>query len=353
MRSTSVIMALGVGLFLIAVVHHMSEISALNMTSGPTLALVLDGLPALALGYGGYQVSQTEFTPADRLQVLVWTLGGCLAFSTVIAITFFVRSIEGRVIAEPLFPLLIAAEAGAIAGLFAGYYSTQAQAEARHARTVTDAHTFVNTLIRHDLRNDLNVIQGHAELIETQQLATDDESEHDSAAVIAEKAGEALTRIQTTRAIMDSLVGDPELEPVDVTMITADLATQFEATYDVTVTTDLPERALVAANAGLRSVVDNLLENTIEHNDTDDPHVVAAVETDAETVRITVSDNGPGISENEKQVLINTNRTEADENGFALVQRLVEVYDGTIRVEDNEPRGSRFIVELPPADRPS
>ena len=41
------------------------------------------------------------------------------------------------------------------------------------------------------------------------------------------------------------------------------------------------DRAPVVANAGVRSVVDNLVENAVEHNDADDPRVHVAVELDA------------------------------------------------------------------------
>jgi signal transduction histidine kinase len=349
-QSPLFIIGLGVGLFFIAVGHHTRELLALNRAIGPIVALVLDGLPALGLIYGGYWLSQTESAPEDRRRVVVWSLAGGLIFLAVNGATFLVRIIEGRVITEPMFPLLIAIETGAIAGLIAGYYSAQARADARHARVVTDALAFVNNLIRHDLRNDLNVIQGHASLVDTQQSTTDDDPQRDASAVIAEKADEALTRISTTRAITNILVGEPDLDPTDLASITADLTTQMEATYSVTITTDLPDCALVTANAGLRSVVDNLLENAIEHNDTDNPRIAVAVETDANSVRLIVSDNGPGIPETQKKTLFDANGAETDGGGLILVQTLVEGYNGTIRVEDNEPRGSTFVVELPRAN---
>jgi two-component system, NtrC family, nitrogen regulation sensor histidine kinase NtrY len=37
--------------------------------------------------------------------------------------------------------------------------------------------------------------------------------------------------------------------------------------------------------------------------------------------------------------------------GLAIVSRIVEDHRGSIRVEDNKPMGSRFIIELPVAQR--
>lgn len=351
MHSASVIMIFGAGLFLFAATHHITEFLSLDGSVGPIVAFALDGLPALGVGYGGHRLSQTDFSPAGHRRVLIWSLGGALIFAAVITATFLVRILEGRVIAEPLFPLLVAVEAGTIAGLVAGYYSARARVDADRAQAVTDALSFVNSLIRHDLRNDLTVIQARAELLQTQASSTDTESKRDPSVIIAEKTDEAVTRIETTRGITDTLVGDPGLEPTDLVPIVTELATRCEATHDVTVTTDLSERALVAANAGLRSVVDNLLENAVEHNDADDPHVVVTVETDRDTTRMTVSDNGPGLPGGLQQALNNAERTELGGRGLTLVQTLIEAYNGTIRVEDNDPRGSRFIVELPQAER--
>jgi signal transduction histidine kinase len=350
-RSPLLIVTLGLALFSIAVVHHVSELLSLDEVLGPMIALMLDGIPALGIAYGGYRFSQIESTPDHRRQAVVWALGGGLIFLAVMWSTFLVRIIEGRAIAEPLFPLLVAVEAGIIAGLIAGHHSGQAQAEARHAQTVTDALTFVNSLIRHDLRNDLAVIKGHSEHIETQQPATDDEPKRDPSVVITEKSNEALTRIRTTHAITDILVGDSDFEPVDLAEITGELATRIDATYNGTVTTNLPEHALVSANEGLRSVVDNLLENALQHNDTDDSRVKISVKTDATTVRLTVSDNGPGIPETQKQSLFDANTTGVEGSGLTLVQTLIDGYNGSIRVEDNEPQGTTFVVELPRANK--
>lgn len=351
MHSASLITVFGAGLFLLAATQHITEFLSLDGSIGPIVAFALDGLLALGVGYGGHRLSQTELSPADRRQVLIWSLGGALIFAAAIVATFLVRMIEGRVIAEPLFPLLVAVEAGAIAGLVAGYYSARSRADADRAQAVTDALSFVNSLIRHDLRNDLSVIQGRAELLKTQASSTDAGSERDSSVIIVEKVDEAMTRIETTRGITDTLVGDPGLEPTDLVPIVAELATRCEATHDVAVTIDLSERALVAANVGLRSVVDNLLENAVEHNDADEPRVAVTVETDGDTTRVTVSDNGPGLPPGLQQALNNAERTELGGRGLTLVQTLIEAYDGTIRVEDNDPRGSRFIVALPQAEQ--
>jgi signal transduction histidine kinase len=282
-------------LFLAAVVQHGFEFYTLNELIGPLIAVLLDGLPALGLVYAGYWLAGADLSPEDRWRAWIWCLVGATLFVAVMGSSLLVRIFEGRVVAEPLFPLLIAAEAGGIGGVIAGYHTGRTRVETRQAQALSDALGFVNNLIRHDLRNNLNVIRGRANMVETDGGSADTGTEPDSVSIIAEEADEALARIETTGAVADTLIGDADFDRIDLGIITAEMVTSLENIYDLSVTTDIPGHAPVTANAGLRSVVDNLLENAVEHNDTDEPQVHVEVETDAETVRLSVTDDGPGI----------------------------------------------------------
>jgi len=349
-RSPALVTVLGATLFLFAVVHHAREYVALGGV-GPIVALLLDGVPALGLAYGGYRLAGTDLSVQRRRLVATWCVLGGTLFVAVMAATFVVRSLEGRVVSEPTFPLLIAFEAGAIAGLIAGYSTARARSEAQRARTVSDALTFVNGLIRHDLRNDLSTIKMYASLDDDGGDApSDGRPDHESAAVVEGKAEEALARIETSRSITETLVGDPELDAVELAPMVEDLAARVEDSFGVRVETDVSDDGLVRGNAGLRSVVDNLLENAAEHNDADDPVVRVGVESEADVVRLLISDNGPGLPDEQKRALLGAGGDESD-GGLSLVTQLLEEYGGAVRVDDNEPRGTTFVVTLPRATR--
>ena len=332
-------------LLVTAVVHHSREIAAVGGAAGPTLALALDGVPALVLAYAGYRLSTVDLPPREVWTAAVWSLGGTVLFVAVLGATFLVRVFEGRPLVEPVFPLLVAAAAGGISGLVAGYYNVRAQADARQSRTATNALAFINDLIRHDLRNDLNVIQGHADLLS--------ESAADVGAgdptVVADKTEEALSRIETSKVIADTLIGDPDLEPIDLVPVVAEMASRISNTVAATVETDLPDSAVVSANDGVQSVVDNLIENAVEHNDADDPRVAVAVTAGYDFVRLTVTDNGPGIPDDRKGTVFEPGEGGSG-GGLSLIYTLVTGYGGDVWIEDAEPRGTRFVVELPRAD---
>jgi signal transduction histidine kinase len=332
-------------LLVTAVVHHSREIAAVGGAAGPTLALALDGVPALVLAYAGYRLSTVDLPPREVWTAAVWSLGGTVLFVAVLGATFLVRVFEGRPLVEPVFPLLVAAAAGGISGLVAGYYNVRAQADARQSRMATNALAFINDLIRHDLRNDLNVIQGHADLLS--ESAADVGA--GDPAVVAEKTDEALSRIETSKVIADTLIGDPDLEPIDLVPVVAEMAARISNTVAATVETDLPDSAVVSANDGVQSVVDNLIENAVEHNDADDPRVAVAVTAGYDFVRLTVTDNGPGIPDDRKGTVFEPGEGGSG-GGLSLIYTLVTGYGGDVWIEDAEPRGTRFVVELPRAD---
>jgi two-component system nitrogen regulation sensor histidine kinase NtrY len=117
---------------------------------------------------------------------------------------------------------------------------------------------------------------------------------------------------------------------------------------------DLP--AVRADGALLRSVIVNLIDNAAEAME-DSPlreiNVATRSNAEAETVEISVADTGHGISPQDKDRLFLPHFSTKDRGtglGLAIAARIVAEHGGTIRVEDNHPLGSRFLVELPVAE---
>jgi two-component system nitrogen regulation sensor histidine kinase NtrY len=78
--------------------------------------------------------------------------------------------------------------------------------------------------------------------------------------------------------------------------------------------------------------------------------IVLALDDERENVFLKVYDNGPGISKENKLKLFepyfSTKKTGTG-LGLAIVSTIVSDHNGYIRVQDNEPSGSVFIIELP------
>jgi two-component system nitrogen regulation sensor histidine kinase NtrY len=66
--------------------------------------------------------------------------------------------------------------------------------------------------------------------------------------------------------------------------------------------------------------------------------------------RVIVADNGPGISAADRDKLFMpyySTKKRGSGLGLAIVRRIVIEHGGSIEVQDNEPRGTRFVIELP------
>jgi two-component system, NtrC family, nitrogen regulation sensor histidine kinase NtrY len=113
----------------------------------------------------------------------------------------------------------------------------------------------------------------------------------------------------------------------------------------------------VRADGGLlRSVVVNLIDNAaeaLENSTFREILISTCAHPDAETVEICVSDTGHGISPQDKDKLFLPHFSTKNRGtglGLAIAARIVAEHGGTIHVEDNQPMGSRFLVELPAAE---
>lgn len=101
----------------------------------------------------------------------------------------------------------------------------------------------------------------------------------------------------------------------------------------------------------LSSVFRNILENAVRHNDEETPEITVSSEEDTETIQIRIADNGPGIPDNQKDAVFGKGEKGLDSPGSGiglyLVHTLTDQFGGKVWVEDNEPKGTVFIVELP------
>jgi signal transduction histidine kinase len=73
-------------------------------------------------------------------------------------------------------------------------------------------------------------------------------------------------------------------------------------------------------------------------------------DTAAAVVRLVVADDGPGIPLAERDKLFlpyYSTKQRGSGLGLAIVRRIIAEHGGSIEVSDNEPRGTRFTVELP------
>jgi two-component system nitrogen regulation sensor histidine kinase NtrY len=112
---------------------------------------------------------------------------------------------------------------------------------------------------------------------------------------------------------------------------------------------DLPLLRFDAAQ--MKRVLINLVDNAIEATDRAGTVTVFTEYDRAQgRVRLGVADDGPGIPAGDRDKLFVphfSTKKRGSGLGLAIVSRILQEHHGSIRVEDNEPRGARFVAELP------
>jgi PAS domain S-box-containing protein len=121
---------------------------------------------------------------------------------------------------------------------------------------------------------------------------------------------------------------------------------------DVQLDPDLPATMLDVEQ--IKRVFVNLIDNALDAlNRVDDERIVTiTTNRDVETgmVRAEVADSGKGIAPADFRRLFEPYFSRRDSGtglGLAIVQRIILEHGGKIRAEKNEPRGAKFVIELP------
>ena len=238
-------------------------------------------------------------------------------------------------------PIVIDGEARAIAGVF-----TDLTERRRHTRALR----ILNRVLRHNIRNDINVVLGHVEQLAAQ---VDDDTARESVSKIRERLGGVIDTADTARdlehllntqerAVVSTIPLGETLRPV-IERADRELDAYFE--YAETV-----EEIHVVANDTVRRVLWEVLENAVEHNTSPDPVVEVSFDVHDEAVVVSVADNGPGVFESRREMIFG--REEIDQvhhgNGFSLffVDQVMKTYGGDVWVEANDPHGAVFKLQF-------
>jgi signal transduction histidine kinase len=144
------------------------------------------------------------------------------------------------------------------------------------------------------------------------------------------------------------------VEPIDLTGLASEECARVDARLELGET---PHSLMVPGIAKLlRRVLRNLLENARRYGASDVEVVLASVTENAQAwVRLSVSDRGPGVSPELRERIFEPfyrlpGASERDGGvglGLSLVRSTVQRHGGTVRCEDREGGGARFVVMLP------
>ncbi len=195
----------------------------------------------------------------------------------------------------------------------------------------------LNQVLRHDIRNDLQMVTSYAELL----ADSVDGEEADYLDAIRENADHAVDLTTTAREMAEVMLASAdETQYMSLRRRLMDAVDEIQSGYpDADFHVEVPIPAVtVQATEMLDSVFDNVLKNAIQHNDKDVPEVTVGVTEHTEFVEIRIADNGPGVPDDQKDAIFGKGETGLESNGTGiglyLVKTLVDMYGGDVWVED-------------------
>ncbi len=213
----------------------------------------------------------------------------------------------------------------------------------------------LHRVLRHNLRNDLCVVHGYAELVRD-SLPSPSASLRSKCDVILDTA-EEMTRYTEQASRINKLAhSDDRRTAYD---LTEELPRLLDAhplvTDDVEVAVTLPEEAVVEVAPLFEEALTEAIANAVEHNDADQPRIEIAVRTGSSPPHLTtirIADNGPGIPATELDPL----RTGEEKQlrhisglGLWFLKWTIARSGGELAFEDNESGGTTVRVRVPNA----
>lgn len=283
---------------------------------------------------------------------------------------FEARTNDGRHVSGEgsVEPLVVDGEVTGYVAIFVDHTSRRRQQESLRV---------LNRVLRHNLRNDANVVLGH---LESAAERVADEDVQQSLAVATRRVEAILDRANTTREFSRLLVEseDPTFYPVTVEGAVRQAVNTVD-TRTATVSVDVPENVYVLADETVTAAIRNVVENAVEHGSTGregrspsgtraepgdsqtqsgdavdhaGPEVTVrvSVSADEQRVRIHVADDGPGISPERRNQVLERGSTDVYHGqglGLFFVDRLMDVYGGDLDIDESEAGGCLVTLSFP------
>lgn len=229
-----------------------------------------------ALGVGVY-VYRRELDRSNFGRIAVWYVAGGLVFGLA-----HYASLRSNLPVQPRFSVIqlsVAnwAIAGSFIGLLLGFYDvrrsravSEAVARQREANRQARRLSVLIRILRHDIRNKLNVIVGHADRLEP--------THGDESRGAIKRAAEALLDIANRVRELHRVTEGRPRQPVNLAECVSDCVSKARETYpEIHITTDIGDQSKVLTYPVIEDNICDLIENAVIHNDNDVADVVVQI----------------------------------------------------------------------------
>ncbi|ELZ75486.1 light and oxygen sensing histidine kinase [Haloferax larsenii JCM 13917] len=208
----------------------------------------------------------------------------------------------------------------------------------------------LNRVLRHNLRNSMNVILGNIELLNDPEMA--------SVAIgrIRERGHDLVRLSERAQELKRYAHRERDPQRLDPKELVARIVEQHEASNpQATITADVQSERDICAGSELSRALSELVANAISHHPTDSARVSISVADAGDQIRIEVVDDGEGVSPSETSFVQMGRETDLEHGssmGLWLVNWIVTRYGGSFQIgpADEDNQGTRATILVPSID---
>ena len=229
--------------------------------------------------------------------------------------------------------------------------------EVRRTELEAESHRLKASLfsgVTHDVKTPLAAITASVtSLLEGRGFTVDQSREH---LEMIKQEAERLHRVVNNLLDLSRLragAHQPVKEPVAVDEVVESVVARMRHLLDgreviVRIPDDLPDAPMDVVQ--IDQVLTNLIENAMKFSPSDTPVVVSAV-GDADNVRITVADSGPGVPKEDQELIFEPFHKGSPDKpgtglGLAIARAIVTAHGGALWVSRSPAGGAAFTFEL-------
>lgn len=217
------------------------------------------------------------------------------------------------------------------------------------------------TLLSHELKTPINVVEGYLRLMQERQAGESIES-------YDQMINQSLARLKSMRSLIMDLLDLTRIESgsvkrsqreIDITLIAQSaintimpLAIQQDVELQLKAPESLP---YIADSEEMEIILNNLISNAVKYNKPNGK-VMCTIFKTASEVQIDITDTGIGIAKEDIPKLFKefsriknsqTRKVSGSGLGLSIVKRIVDLYKGQIKVDTEIDKGTTFTITLP------
>ncbi|MDD8012079.1 MAG: ATP-binding protein [Acidobacteriota bacterium] len=210
--------------------------------------------------------------------------------------------------------------------------------------------------IAHEIKNPLTPIQISSQRI----LRSLDQPPEKFRAIVEDSLNIILQELDSIKNLAEEFGNFARLPEIkfsqgDVNEILEKLVSVYTSVYQnvqfkVRLDVDLPPLIKLDVEQ-IKRVFINIIDNALQVMDNQGEIEIAThFNTESKFITVEIADSGPGISDEDKQKVFQpyfSKKSSGTGLGMAIAYNIVEEHNGMIAINDNQPRGARFVIELP------